>query len=66
MRRGMELRQERATRAQIVLGDEIDGATFARLDLPMVVACTNCRMTMALPSALVDEDGTVWCSECGG
>jgi hypothetical protein len=32
--------------------------------LPMVVSCTCCGMTMALPSAMVDDDGTIYCSSC--
>lgn len=44
---------------------EIPGSWFSKHGLPMVVACTCCQMTMASPSALVDEDGSVYCSTCG-
>jgi len=39
---------------------------FREFRLPMKVACANCRMTMTLLSAscLVDDAGTVWCSDC--
>ena len=42
----------------------INGAWFAEHDLPMIVSCTCCGMTMALPSAYVDEDGYTYCSGC--
>ena len=44
----------------------INGAWFAEHDLPMIVSCTCCGMTMALPSAYVDEDGYTYCSGCAG
>lgn len=44
----------------------INGGWFAEHDLPMIVSCTCCRMTMALPSAYVDEDGYTYCSGCAG
>ena len=42
----------------------IPGSWFAENALPMVVECTCCGLTMALPSALVDDDGTIYCSSC--
>lgn len=42
----------------------IDGGWFVENGLPMIVSCTCCGMTMALPSAMVDEDGTIYCSSC--
>ena len=42
----------------------INGRWFAEHDLPMIVSCTCCGMTMALPSAYVDEDGYTYCSGC--
>lgn len=42
----------------------INGEWFVENGLPMIVACTSCGMTMALPSALVDEDGCICCSSC--
>ena len=44
--------------------DTINGAWFAEHGLPMIVECTCCGMTMALPSAMVDKDGAVYCSSC--
>lgn len=66
MKTGMEILQKRAAGASVELGTEIDEATFRTLGLPMVVACAGCRMTMAMPSALVDERGYTWCRECAG
>lgn len=43
---------------------EISGAWFAEQGLPMIVECTYCGMTMALPSALVDDDGNCYCHGC--
>jgi hypothetical protein len=43
---------------------EIDGSWFALNHLPMVVTCACCRETMALPTALVDDDGFVYCYRC--
>lgn len=45
---------------------EINSKWFADNGLPMVVSCTCCGSTMALPSAMVDEDGQVYCSQCAG
>lgn len=44
---------------------EISSAWFYENDLPMVVACTCCGMTMAAPFALIDRNGQVFCSGCG-
>ena len=43
---------------------EISGDWFAKNGLPMVVKCTNCWSTMALPSAMVDENGFTYCPSC--
>ena len=43
---------------------EIPGSWFAENDLPMIVECTECGMTMALPSALVSPDGHCYCHSC--
>lgn len=45
---------------------EISGAWFSQNGFPMIVACTCCGMTMSAPSALIDRDGQVYCSGCGG
>lgn len=43
---------------------EINGKWFAENGLPMIVECTCCGMTMALPSAMIDEEGQIFCSQC--
>ena len=43
---------------------EINGSWFSENGLPMVVKCSCCGMTMALPSAMVDNDGHCFCSSC--
>lgn len=42
----------------------VNGTWFAERGLPMVVRCACCYTTMALPSAMVDEDGGTLCSSC--
>lgn len=44
----------------------INGAWFAERNLPMIVECTCCATTMALPCALINDDDYVFCSCCGG
>ena len=44
--------------------DSIDGGWFAAHGLPLIVACSCCEMTMALPSAMIDEHGHCFCSNC--
>lgn len=44
--------------------ENIPGEWFAKHRLPMVVACCCCGMTMALPSAWIDDDGSTFCSDC--
>lgn len=44
----------------------INGEWFAEHNLPMIVECTNCGATMALPSAFVDEESYIYCSTCSG
>lgn len=43
---------------------DVDAGWFAEQGLPMVVECTNCKMTMALPNAYIDDDGHTYCSCC--
>ena len=43
---------------------EINGKWFAENGLPMIVECTCCGMTMALPSAMIDKEGRIFCSQC--
>ncbi len=45
---------------------EISGAWFSENRLPMVVRCSCCDMTMASPSAWIDDDGYTFCSGCAG
>lgn len=42
----------------------ISGAWFAKNGFPMIVACTCCGMTMASPSAWIDDEGYTYCSDC--
>ena len=44
---------------------DIDGSWFAAHGLPMIVECSCCCMTMALPSARIDNNGNVYCVSCG-
>lgn len=44
--------------------DKINGQWFADNGLPMVVECCCCGTTMALPSAMIDEKGNIFCSQC--
>jgi len=43
----------------------VDGQWFADHDIPMIVSCTCCEMTMLVTSALVDNENQVFCSDCG-
>ena len=45
---------------------DIGGEWFAENDLPMIVKCTCCEMSMALPSALVNDAGETFCQNCVG
>ncbi len=42
----------------------ISGQWFAEHCLPMIVKCACCDTSMALPSALIDDDGTIYCPSC--
>ena len=44
--------------------DNIPGSWFAENALPMIVECACCGMTMALPSAMIVDDGSCFCSSC--
>lgn len=46
--------------------DNIPGDWFSKTGIPMIVACTCCGMTMAAPSALIDNNGQCYCSGCAG
>ena len=43
----------------------INGQWFVDHNIPMIVSCTCCGATMASPSALIDNEGQVFCSQCG-
>ena len=43
---------------------EVNGQWFAEHKLPMIVQCTCCYSTMALPSAMIDNDGSIYCPSC--
>lgn len=40
------------------------GEWFVERDLPMIVECTYCGATMALPTAFIDNDNYLYCSTC--
>lgn len=44
----------------------ISGAWFVDNGIPMIVHCTCCEMTMASPSAWIDDEGYTYCSDCAG
>ena len=43
---------------------EVSGGWFAERGLPMIVECSCCCMTMALPCAEIDDEGYIHCSSC--
>ena len=45
---------------------EISGEWFSENHLPIIVRCSCCDMTMASPSAWIDDDGYTFCSRCAG
>lgn len=42
----------------------IPGSWFHDNGIPMIVRCCCCDMTMASPSAWIDEEGYTYCSDC--
>lgn len=44
----------------------IPGEWFSKHGYPMVVRCCCCEMTMAIPSAWIDDEGYTYCGDCGG
>lgn len=44
----------------------INGEWFANHGLPMIVECSCCTSTLVLPNALIDEEGNIYCTSCGG
>ena len=45
---------------------DVNAIWFYEHNLPMVVECKCCEMTMALPSAFIDDEGYTYCSDCKG
>lgn len=45
--------------------ENIPETWFHENGFPMIVSCTCCGMTMASPTALIDEDGNCYCTCCG-
>lgn len=43
---------------------DIPGSWFVENGVPMIVRCCCCNMTMASPSAWINEEGNVFCSDC--
>ena len=43
---------------------KIDESWFLGNDFPMIVECSCCGTTMALPSAMVDDNGMIYCPSC--
>jgi len=48
---------------EIPQGD-INGTWFAENQLPMIVECSCCGTTMVLPSAMIDDEGYIYCRHC--
>ena len=44
----------------------IPGSWFVENGISMVVRCSCCEMTMASPSAWIDEQGFAYCADCAG
>ena len=44
----------------------IPGEWFRNHGYPMVVRCACCEMTMAIPSAFIDDEGYTYCPDCAG
>ena len=43
---------------------EVNGTWFAEHHLPMIVRCTDCGMTMNLFSAMINDEGLIYCESC--
>ena len=43
---------------------QVSGDWFVKHGLPMIVRCTCCQSTMALPSAMIDDEGHMYCPSC--
>ena len=54
----------RQTRKIEVPEGTISGSWFAEQGILMVVRCSCCEMTMASPSAWIDDEGYTYCGSC--
>lgn len=54
----------KASRNEELPSGTINGSWFAERGLPMVVECTCCGMTMAVTSAMINDDGQIYCASC--
>ena len=45
---------------------DIDGEWFVKNNLPMIVKCSCCEMSMVLPSAMINDEGEIFCPSCVG
>jgi len=45
---------------------DIDAGWFEKHNLPMIVSCICCGMTMPIWVAYIDEDDLVYCADCAG
>lgn len=43
---------------------DISGSWFAEHNLPLIVECCCCQTTMALPTAVIDREGNIFCPSC--
>lgn len=44
----------------------INGSWFAERGLPIIVSCTVCGATCALPTCWIDDEDYIYCSTCVG
>lgn len=49
---------------QVPKDGDIPGSWFQEHNIPMVVRCCCCDMSMASPSALIDDSGFTYCGSC--
>ena len=65
LKRGIKIIEERARKFGVKLDkDSIDAGTLYDLDLPMVVTCNGCKMTIIFQRAMVDVNDKIWCGDC--
>lgn len=61
----MTFRQYIKTKMNLEMPEgNISGTWFSENGIPMIVACSCCGMTMASPSAWIDEEGYTFCDSC--